>query len=465
MIRRCEVEMKKKILLFIVISLILIGGITTSDAVTQNPPTIQVSLAFVKSPLTGKVSYLLDPLEPIPMRLSLTNWGPVDILTSQGFSALPFHLLLTFIDPDGKGITSKDLESTTSGEPPPPPIIPVNIQGTIQLLQAEPVERLQGGQNPWTLVIDIPDAHAYYSLTKAGRYSVKAIIPMRTYPFPIDYSTPSGDYKQIDSFNWADTLKSNPVDFSLIADADGDGYYYPEAYGQHNLPDCDDTDPAVNPGATEIQGNGIDDDCNPDTTDGAVQVTVVKPRGGEVIPSGSTYTIQWVAPSNAVKFDLKYSINNGTTWKKIAVGVPGTSYYWQVPIPTANKTKCLVKVIGYNASGMKVGEDNSDATFTIEVVKVISPNGGEILKSGITWPLTWRTNGTIRPVAKVKLYYSINGGLWNPIGTVKGNPGNYPFRVPLFMSSDTSKVKVVLKDTNGKTVGTDTSDRYFTIQP
>ena len=42
-------------------------------------------------------------------------------------------------------------------------------------------------------------------------------------------------------------------------DSDRDGY--------STVLDCDDTDPAVNPGATEIPYNGVDDDCDPNTWD------------------------------------------------------------------------------------------------------------------------------------------------------------------------------------------------------
>ncbi|MDZ4384042.1 MAG: MopE-related protein, partial [Nitrospirota bacterium] len=45
----------------------------------------------------------------------------------------------------------------------------------------------------------------------------------------------------------------------VYSEADGDGIT--------SLTDCDDTDPAVHPGATEVLGNGKDDDCNPATPD------------------------------------------------------------------------------------------------------------------------------------------------------------------------------------------------------
>jgi hypothetical protein len=50
------------------------------------------------------------------------------------------------------------------------------------------------------------------------------------------------------------TYDPSNVELKVGVDNDGDGY--PE--------DCDDTDILVNPGATEVCGNGIDDDCDGD---------------------------------------------------------------------------------------------------------------------------------------------------------------------------------------------------------
>jgi len=52
-------------------------------------------------------------------------------------------------------------------------------------------------------------------------------------------------------------------------DDDGDGYTkYIAATGCTNAGlDCNDFVPGINPGATELSGNGIDDDCNPGTPD------------------------------------------------------------------------------------------------------------------------------------------------------------------------------------------------------
>jgi hypothetical protein len=192
-------------------------------------------------------------------------------------------------------------------------------------------------------------------------------------------------------------------------------------------------------------------------------VAVINPNGGEIIPAGSQYSITWSAPANAVKFDLYFSYS-GTTANRIAIGVKGTSFPWTVPTATANKTGCLVKVIAYDANGRVVGEDVSNGPFTIEVVKVTSPNGGENWKVGFSHAITWTTYKTKNPVAQVKLFYTTGKGIWNYIKTVVGNPGTANWTVPAAASAR-CKVKVVLQDALGKTMGTDMSDSTFTIGP
>lgn len=195
------------------------------------------------------------------------------------------------------------------------------------------------------------------------------------------------------------------------------------------------------------------------------KITVISPNGGEIIPTGSVYKIEWGAPSEAVYFDLMYSINNGKKWITIAKGITLKSYNWLVPRLTSNQTNCLIRVIGYNNLKKKVGEDRSDSTFSIEVVRLISPNGGEIISSGDIFTISWIFNDTLSPVGKIELYYSEdNGKKWYKITTIYGSLNSYDWEVPN-VGEDISicKAKVVLKSTKGKKLGEDISDGNFTI--
>src|SRR3990172_1477364 len=87
---------------------------------------------------------------------------------------------------------------------------------------------------------------------------------------------------------------------------------------------------------------------------------LILPIGGEVLPSGGTYGICWEAPNNAVKFDLKYSTDNGTSWNFIKTVTGLNCTHWEIPVVTVNKMQCRVKLIGYDSNGVPIGEDISD---------------------------------------------------------------------------------------------------------
>jgi len=197
-------------------------------------------------------------------------------------------------------------------------------------------------------------------------------------------------------------------------------------------------------------------------------IQVFQPNGGEILHPFDSCWIQWGAASEAVSFTLSYSLNNGKTWNTIQENVTGNSYSWAVPTPPGNKRKCLVRVVGYDASGEQFGSDKSDGRFTIEVVKLLFPNeSGETLYSGETYPISWEVYETWNPVAQVELFYTKDGGAtWNVIDSLGGNLENYNWLVPTVRSAKNEcKVKVVLKDVDGKTVGADSSNSFFTIRP
>ena len=204
----------------------------------------------------------------------------------------------------------------------------------------------------------------------------------------------------------------------------------------------------------------------------SITVALMEPWGGEIIPSGSTYTIRWESAPPSEKFRLLYSIDNGATWRAITSGfVTGTSYDWTVPKPRGNRKKCALKLIAYDANNERVGADRAGDPFTIEVVQLTSPNGGEpSLKSGDPLTIAWRIHETVRPITKVRLLYTKNGGYtWSFITALSGSfpPGDHSYSWTIPPVGKTSRtrcrVKVELKNAREVTEASDVSDDYFTI--
>lgn len=182
----------------------------------------------------------------------------------------------------------------------------------------------------------------------------------------------------------------------------------------------------------------------------------------EILPAGGKYTVRWTAPDSMTRFNLSYSLNGGLSWTTMASGVTGRSYLWSVPKPTANMTNCLVRVRGYNSAGVLKGTDDTDAAFTIGVVSLVSPAGGEVVPRGETYDIVWDSLTRLNP-SSVVLAYSTNGGAtWKTIVTLPVDPGRYTWNVPLVTSS-TCKMRVTLKNSTGGTIGTVTGG-LFTIQ-
>jgi hypothetical protein len=197
-------------------------------------------------------------------------------------------------------------------------------------------------------------------------------------------------------------------------------------------------------------------------------VSLTSPIEGDIIKPDEVTNITWTGPSKMAYATIKYSLDKGATWKTIEKNLTGTEYLWKVPLQPNNK-KGLMKITGFDSKGTSLG--SSKVPFSIEVVRVTYPNGGNTLTSGdINEKITWTTNTTQKPINKVQLFYTKNRGTtWIPVYTYYSgeNPETHPWTVPDvgLTTKSKCKVKVVLKDAVNNIIGSDVSDATFTIQP
>jgi len=209
-------------------------------------------------------------------------------------------------------------------------------------------------------------------------------------------------------------------------------------------------------------------------------VTLLSPNGGNTIPTGSGFPIEWEAAPGADTFNLKYSLNNGLTWVPLQEDLPGangadsefsltgsftgTSVAWSVPLLRENRNKCLIRITAKDGANNRLGSDRSDTPFTIEVLSLTSPSRGTICTSGQLCTITWEKAPAV-DAQNGKLFYSVDGGVtWRLItNTISGSDTSCAWIPTVKATKNNCKVKLIYKDSTGKNVGTATSRGKFSI--
>jgi phage baseplate assembly protein gpV len=196
------------------------------------------------------------------------------------------------------------------------------------------------------------------------------------------------------------------------------------------------------------------------------QLHVIAPNTGEVIPSGGTFTISWGAPAGAHHFSVALSRDNGATWTNIATNVTDTWFAWVAPRPRKNLTECLIRVTSFDAAGVRLDIDASNEPFTVEVVKLLVPNGGEVLVGGLQYNMVWKTNATSEPVTSVNIEWSRDGGAtWSLRGSPANNPGSFGWFAPPVDGLGTEVLLRITLLAGTTVVGQDQTDMPLTIRP
>jgi hypothetical protein len=200
-------------------------------------------------------------------------------------------------------------------------------------------------------------------------------------------------------------------------------------------------------------------------------ISVFNPNGGEKIGSGSTFPVLINAPLGIDHFRLEVSLNGGQTWQTVANNVPSggvtTLYQWNVPIVSKRKSNVLFRAQGFSAGGVFIGSDTSDDPFSVVVVQMGSPAGGELLIADDLHKIEWTTFKTESKVQRIILYISTNGGdTWLKVAGRHKNRGTFNWIVPTFKGPKVNCIlRIDLMDGQERVIGSDETDLPFAILP
>lgn len=198
-------------------------------------------------------------------------------------------------------------------------------------------------------------------------------------------------------------------------------------------------------------------------------VDVIYPTASGIYVKG-TFNITWTAtgePNDLV--DIYYSTNNfGISTKLTASGVAydAGTYAWNTispVIPDGSNYKIKVKSTANDINGI------SENSFTIDntlptTPTVLTPNGGEVLKGGDVYNVTWTVSTDVNfSATPIKIEYSELGDFTDTdtVVTATENDGSFDWTLPAD-DTTTAKIRVTATDLAGNT-SSDISNATFTI--
>jgi len=146
-------------------------------------------------------------------------------------------------------------------------------------------------------------------------------------------------------------------------------------------------------GTANASGSFSETDPSPELGNGTVYASLTLPTipratQPSVTPTsgntGSTFTIDHVPAVSTFYHDIAYSLDNGTTYTDIEVGVPGTdtSTDWTPPhslLPNTTSATAVIRVITYQSSGgTNIGSRTVNLPLTV-------PASVKPVVSGVSW--------------------------------------------------------------------------------
>ncbi|MDO8335946.1 MAG: hypothetical protein Q7T74_04170, partial [Candidatus Saccharibacteria bacterium] len=189
------------------------------------------------------------------------------------------------------------------------------------------------------------------------------------------------------------------------------------------------------------------------------QLALTAPIGTEYWQAGTSKNLTWTG-ALVTNVALEYSSDNGTSWNTIIASTPAATgtYSWSIPLALASSQ---VKIRVSDASDNSVSATPPNP-FVVGDVKVVAPNGGEIILSGSVDTIKWNASSNI---SLVRIDYSSdNGATWNLIkNNETASTGQYLWTVSSQTVTPGNAFLIRVSDALSNFTISDVSDNNFAV--
>jgi hypothetical protein len=191
----------------------------------------------------------------------------------------------------------------------------------------------------------------------------------------------------------------------------------------------------------------------------APTVTLTAPNGGKLLRGGDTFTITWSATDNHFgPTPMAYSLDGGATYTDIVTATANTGQFaWSVP--AVETTTVRVRITATDLVGHSASAESGDFAIdsTPPVVSLSAPTGGELLRGGDTFTITWSASDNHFGPTPIALAYSHGGATYTDIVTATGNDGQFAWTVPQ-VETTTVRVRITATDRVGHSASAESGD-------
>jgi hypothetical protein len=218
-----------------------------------------------------------------------------------------------------------------------------------------------------------------------------------------------------------------------------------------------------------VRISDVDDTAIQDVSDNNFEIlkinrtiTITSPNGNEKWEGGSKHNITWTHTTDT-KIDISFSPNAGSDWYRIDSDISSTTGSYEWTVPNEPSDYCKVRLVDTKDAANSISDSKdffSILPSTQQILKLLTPNGGENLTQAELFTITWTSN----LVDSVKIEFTTNGGTdWKLIvDSLPAGDGQFLWVVPDDFVNVFNQCKVRISNFNSLSLF-DESDNFFTI--